>query len=120
MAYFVDHPHEDKPDVSEWVRVQNLAYETLNPKQTFENLKRYVLEAQRLRVDLPLVRVYKPEAENVTFSIQLNNGDGGSRPEQHTLRKGDRIILQLVCTQPVSSLFRSPTALYVFEILCVP
>ena len=93
LAYFIDHPHEDKPDVSQWIRVQNLAYETSNPKKVLEDLKRYVLEAQRIRVDLPLVRVYSPSNDKATFNLQLDNGN---KPEQRTLRKGDKILLELV------------------------
>ena len=92
LAYFIDHPHVDNPDVSHWTSVQNLAYED-TPKATAQ-LKRYILEAQRIRVDLPLIRVYSPAKANDTFKLRLGN----DKKDTCTLVKGDKVLLQLVGT----------------------
>ena len=91
LAYYINHPHEDKPDMSHWTKIQALAYQ--DTTESIEKLKHYVLEAQRIRVDLPLVRVYCPNTENETTTIRLTN----EGPETHKLKKGDTILLQLVC-----------------------
>lgn len=96
LAYFIDHPHEKEPDVSNWINIQNLAYE--NTPEANETLKRYVLEAQRIRVDFPLVRTYSPTKPEKEFKLRLTN----DTTEEVTLRKGERVILQLVCVQPCS------------------
>ena len=98
---------DDGPSLSNWVqpwiKVQNLAYS--GKPDDDEELKRYVLEAQRIFVDkryepkethyqadLPLVRVFNSES---TFEFFLSNKpQKGEQPTK--LRKGDKVLLQLV------------------------
>ena len=95
LACYIDHPHENKPDMSHWAKIQALAYQ--DTPESVEKLKHYVLEAQRIRVDLPLVRVYCPNTENETTTIRLTNEGPKTKAKTHKLKKGDTILLQLVC-----------------------
>ncbi|MCJ1465542.1 hypothetical protein MMC07_004160 [Pseudocyphellaria aurata] len=102
LAYFIDHPHEKEPNVSNWIEIQNLAYE--NTPEAHETLKRYVLEAQRIRIDSPLVRLYSPTKPGKEFKLRLTN----DTTDEITLRKGDRVLLDLRAAQECEKIFPDP------------
>ncbi|MCJ1308958.1 hypothetical protein MMC25_002613 [Agyrium rufum] len=117
LAYFIDHPHEEEPDVSDWIEIQRLAYK--NTPEADQTLKRYVLEAQRLHVDLPLVRVYKPAkgttSAGATPELSLTNSDSKDQ-KKHVLQPGDKFLLELKEAQQYAGtaelpVFPSPSTL---------
>ncbi|TAQ84346.1 hypothetical protein B7494_g7332 [Chlorociboria aeruginascens] len=108
LAYFIDNPHEEHPDMGDWINIQKLAYD--DSLESASQLKRYVLEAQRLRVDLPLMRTYAPVNPKDTIEIVLNNSNQGP-PEKRTLISGDKILLQLKPAQQDPKIFPEPATL---------
>lgn len=98
LAFFIEPtPHETKPDMSLWTNAQNLAFE--NSIQSNIRLERYVLEAQRLKVDLPLIRKFVPRVATDTFEVKIENAVPGRETKTRTLRNGDKILLRMICQQ---------------------
>lgn len=71
-----------------WEAIQNSKDEKV--------IRKYVLEAQRLHMDLPLVRKYMPSNDNESKQIVVAKEDGQTKAFKKTLRKGDTILLQIV------------------------
>ena len=76
--------------MSHWIELQKLAYESSD--DSVAKIKQYVLEAQRLRVDLPLIRHYEPKSPAGNGSVRsTRSGD-----VLKDLKPHDRLLLQLV------------------------
>ena len=90
IAYFLEHPKY-------WKAIQDLA--TQDTPAADEKLKRWVLEVQRIAVDLWIVRT--PTKNDPNTSLHGTEGNGEDKKEvTRTVKKDDILVLKVVCPVP--------------------
>lgn len=89
-----------------WESVQGLAFQTSNPgeaqkklTEAEKKLSRYVLEAQRLAVHVPLVRQIPNDATVTAAKVEIDNNNP---PTTRKFEPGDMLLLQVVGSSMLS------------------
>lgn len=85
LSFFVEHVHEDTPNVANWAVIQSLANKKNDPAAD-DLIAKYVLEAQRIKMDLPIVRQYLPADNATPYSVSAvkTAGKDGKPDETET------------------------------------
>ena len=83
----VKDPHKEAD--CEWLKIQNLALS--DKEEDAKKIQKYVLEAQRLTVKLPVVRKVSHETDLVI--------------KGHTFKLGETVVCDIVSFGPTAALF---------------
>ena len=103
---------EDKKTRPYWEQIQKLVERSKNPRAANNRIIRYVLEAQRINLDIPLVRRYVPDGSLAAPELLLVNpkrhsamnghangsvqANGTAGENLHPLQNGEHFLLEVV------------------------